>query len=115
MTVPCELTLVETFGVPSQGSMVIEGDNLRVMASLYPALRRSINVVYIDPPYNTGNQNWRFPDRWEEHSDADRHERWLAFMRPRPVALPHDCCRCSRCLETASKRRRACPSRYRSR
>jgi adenine-specific DNA-methyltransferase len=76
------LAAVEHIGDPSE-NLVVEGDNLPVLAALYPELKRRAKVIYIDPPYNTGYTNYRYHDRWNGAGDPDRHERWLSFMSPR--------------------------------
>jgi adenine-specific DNA-methyltransferase len=82
MTPDIALAVIERIGTPSE-NLVVEGDNLPVLATLYPGLRAAVKVLYIDPPYNTGYTNYRYRDRWDGAGDPDRHERWLTFMRPR--------------------------------
>lgn len=69
----------------SPHSLVVEGDNLPVLRALLPAYRGSVKVVYIDPPYNTGNAH-AYRDRFGASgrpAGAASHAEWLAFMRPR--------------------------------
>lgn len=82
------------------GNFVIEGDNLQAMVSLRGQLARQVNVVLIDPPYNTGKSDFRFSDRRFKDPDADdsrgdfiraehggRHTMWLNMMAPRLVVI----------------------------
>jgi adenine-specific DNA-methyltransferase len=83
--------------------MIIEGDNLEVLKSLVPRFRNKIKCVYIDPPYNTGSENWIYNDnvtdpkilKWlgqvvgKEEDDFTRHDKWLCMMYPR-LRLLHD-------------------------
>lgn len=78
-------------------NMLIEGDNLEALKSLMPYYRGKINCVYIDPPYNTGNEGWAYNDNvnspqirhWlnktvgPESEDYARHDKWLCMMYPR--------------------------------
>lgn len=78
------------------GNMVIEGDNLHVLASLKAHYANSVKLIYADPPYNTGKQDFRYSDRRFNDPDADdtdavyvsnadggRHTKWLNYMAPR--------------------------------
>lgn len=75
---------------------VIEGDNLQVMVSLRSQYRNTVDVAYLDPPYNTGRRDFRYSDRrfHDPNADADdgvyvtdqdgsRHTKWLNYMGPR--------------------------------
>jgi adenine-specific DNA-methyltransferase len=77
-------------------SRLIEGDNLQVMVSLRSQYRSGIDVAYLDPPYNTGRQDFRYSDRRFRDPNADsddaiyvasedggRHTKWLNYMGPR--------------------------------
>ncbi|MBI4862644.1 MAG: site-specific DNA-methyltransferase [Candidatus Riflebacteria bacterium] len=79
---------VESFGQAGTGNWVVEGDNLEALTLLMPIYRSRVKVIYIDPPYNTGNTRYRFRDRFG--GDDDRHARWLSFMRPR-LAILREC------------------------
>jgi len=72
---------------PTVWNTFLEGDNLEVMAALAPG---SVDLVYADPPYNTGN-DFAYADRFRDVSHADpyagRHAAWAAMMRPRLVAV----------------------------
>src|SRR5437773_8176919 len=64
MPVPRVLEPAEALsGSPGSGNMVIEGDNLQVMVSLRPQYRSAVDVAYLDPPYNTGKNDFRYSDR----------------------------------------------------
>lgn len=91
-----------TFGdMPDSGNMIIHGDNLEALKALLPEYENRIKCIYIDPPYNTGNENWVYNDnvndphirRWlgkvvgSEVDDLTRHDKWLCMMYPRLVLL----------------------------
>ncbi len=69
--------------------ILIEGDNLHALTSLCFTHENKIDVIYIDPPYNTGNKDFRYYDsRYDEARDVDkenpfRHSMWLSFMSKR--------------------------------
>ena len=76
---------------------IIHGDNLEALKSLLPEYVGRIKCIYIDPPYNTGNENWICNDnvndpkikKWlgevvgKEGEDLSRHDKWLCMMYPR--------------------------------
>lgn len=76
---------------------IIHGDNLEVLKSLLPKYEGRINCIYIDPPYNTGNEKWVYNDnvnhpkiiKWlgevvgKEGEDLSRHDKWLCMIYPR--------------------------------
>jgi len=78
-------------------NMIIHGDNLSALKSLLPQYEGRIKCIYIDPPYNTGNENWVYNDnvndprikKWlgevvgKEGEDLSRHDKWLCMMYPR--------------------------------
>jgi adenine-specific DNA-methyltransferase len=63
--------------------LLIEGDNLSSLMVLKQTHSRKINVIYIDPPYNTGNDDFVYNDRFVNSEDTFRHSKWLSFMKPR--------------------------------
>lgn len=79
------------------GNKIIHGDNLTALKSLLPEYEERIDCIYIDPPYNTGNENWVYNDnvndphikRWlgevvgKEGEDLSRHDKWCCMMYPR--------------------------------
>jgi len=85
-----------TFG-EDPGNMVIHGDNLEALKALLPRYEGRVQCIYIDPPYNTGNEGWVYNDnvndpqlkRWfgqvvgKEGEDFSRHDKWLCMMYPR--------------------------------
>lgn len=97
------LEKIETFTAPqdtpenSTKNRIIHGDNLSVLKSLLPEFEGRVNCIYIDPPYNTGNENWVYNDnvndprikKWlgdvvgKECDDLTRHDKWLCMMYPR--------------------------------
>ena len=78
-------------------NMIIHGDNLTALKSLLPRYEGRIKCIYIDPPYNTGNEKWVYNDnvnspiikKWigevvgAEGEDLSRHDKWLCMMYPR--------------------------------
>ena len=84
-------------GSRDTGNMVIQGDNLIALKGLLPFFAGKIDVVFIDPPYNTGEENWIYNDNindpeiktWinnvvgKEAEDLSRHDKWLCMMYPR--------------------------------
>ncbi len=79
------------------GNKIIHGDNLEALKSLLPEYEGKIKCIYIDPPYNTGNESWVYNDnvshpkikKWlgdvvgKEGDDLTRHDKWLCMMYPR--------------------------------
>ncbi len=84
-------------GCPRSGNKIIHGDNLAALKSLLPEYEGRVKCIYIDPPYNTGNEGWVYNDnvndpklkRWlnqvvgKEGEDLSRHDKWLCMMYPR--------------------------------
>ena len=83
------------------GNLLIEGDNLLALKALLPYYAGKIKCIYIDPPYNTGNENWIYNDnvnnptirKWlgktvgKLSEDLSRHDKWLCMMYPRLCLL----------------------------
>ena len=65
--------------------ILIEGDNLEALTSLSFTHEGKIDVIYIDPPYNTGNKDFIYNDRYVDTEDSFRHSKWLSFMKPRLI------------------------------
>lgn len=86
---------------PTDDNLIIHGDNLDALKSLIPRYASRVNCIYIDPPYNTGNEGWIYNDnvnspmirKWIEkqqpvdEEDLERHDKWLCMMWPRLVLL----------------------------
>ena len=70
-----------TPGAPEH--MVIQGENLHVLQALKYTHQAKVDLIYLDPPYNTGNKSWIYNDRYVAEKDAFRHSKWLAFMEHR--------------------------------
>lgn len=69
---------------PEQSThILIEGDNFHALSVLSYTHEKSVDVIYIDPPYNTGNQSWRYNNKFVELDDAFRHSKWLSWMNNR--------------------------------
>ncbi len=62
---------------------IIEGDNLSALKLLERARKGTIDVIYIDPPYNTGNRDFTYNDEFVDREDKYRHSKWLSFMKKR--------------------------------
>lgn len=63
--------------------VLIEGDNYHALQVLAYTHARSVDVIYIDPPYNTGNKDFKYNDRFVDREDGYRHSKWLSFMAKR--------------------------------
>lgn len=63
--------------------ILIEGDNLEALMTLAYTHEGKIDVIYIDPPYNTGNKDFVYNDRIVDMEDSYRHSKWLSFMNKR--------------------------------
>ena len=88
-------------GDPGSGNLLVQGDNLLALKALLPHYAGQVKCIYIDPPYNTGNDNWIYNDAvnspemraWlgkvvgGEAEDLTRHDKWLCMMYPRLVLL----------------------------
>lgn len=64
-------------------NFIFEGDNYHTLYTLNFTHKRKIDVIYIDPPYNTGNSDFKYNDFWVEKEDNYRHSKWLSFMHKR--------------------------------
>jgi adenine-specific DNA-methyltransferase len=63
--------------------ILIEGDNLEALTALAYTHEGKIDVIYIDPPYNTGNKDFVYNDSYVDSEDTYRHSKWLSFMSKR--------------------------------
>lgn len=84
-------------GEVESGNLLIQGDNLLALKALLPYYAGKVKLIYIDPPYNTGNEGWVYNDNvnspeikdWlgrvvgKEAEDLSRHDKWLCMMYPR--------------------------------
>ena len=64
-------------------NLLLEGDNYHSLAVLNFTHPKSIDLIYIDPPYNTGNHDFKYNDQWVDREDGYRHSKWLSFMERR--------------------------------
>ena len=64
-------------------NILIEGDNYHALSVLNYTHQGKIDVIYIDPPYNTGNKDFKYNDDYVDKEDAYRHSKWLSFMSKR--------------------------------
>ena len=97
-----ELNVVPEKSLPAPDSepslddnLIIHGDNLEALKALLPRYAGKVDVIYIDPPFNTGNESWVYNDNvnspvmkeWlgkvVDRDDLERHDKWLSMMWPR--------------------------------
>lgn len=84
------------------GNLIIHGDNLHALKALLPRYAGKVDCIFIDPPYNTGNESWNYNDKvnspimreWlssnpVNREDMLRHDKWCAMMWPR-LKLLHE-------------------------
>ena len=85
------------YSLGNSENLILEGDNLEALKALMPFYYGKIKCIYIDPPYNTGNEKWKYNDNvnspkireWigktvgPEGDDLCRHDKWLCMMYPR--------------------------------
>ena len=64
-------------------NIIIEGDNYHALSVLNYTHQGKIDVIYIDPPYNTGAKDWRYNNNFVDKNDAYRHSKWLSMMSSR--------------------------------
>ena len=70
-------------GKDAPNHILIEGDNLEALTTLSYTHEGKVDVIYIDPPYNTGNKDFVYNDSFVESEDSYRHSKWLSFMSKR--------------------------------
>lgn len=63
--------------------ILIEGDNYHALSVLNYTHEKAIDVIYIDPPFNTGAKDWKYNNNYVDENDAYRHSKWLSFMNNR--------------------------------
>ncbi len=92
-------------GDPGSGNLIVEGDNLVALKALLPYYAGQVKCIYIDPPYNTGNEGWVYNDNvnspiireWlgktvgKEAEDLSRHDKWLCGKRAAAAAASSSC------------------------
>ncbi len=95
----CDLKL--SVGDPDSGNLLVQGENLEALKALLPYYAGKVKCIYIDPPYNTGDEHWVYNDAvnspemrgWlgkvvgAESEDLSRHDKWLCMMYPRLAML----------------------------
>ena len=79
--VPERVIISEDNDAPNH--ILIEGDNLEALATLAYTHEGKIDIIYIDPPYNTGNNDFIYNDSYVDKEDSYRHSKWLSFMSRR--------------------------------
>jgi len=84
-------------GLRESGNLLVQGDNLQALKALLPYYAGQVKCIYIDPPYNTGNEGWIYNDnvnspeikQWlgrvvgKQAEDLSRHDKWLCMIYPR--------------------------------
>lgn len=70
-------------------NLLIEGDNYHALSVLNYTHKGKIDVIYIDPPYNTGNKDFIYNDSYVDREDSFRHSKWLSFMSKRLELAKH--------------------------
>jgi len=82
-------------------NLIVQGDNLKALKALLPTYAGKVKCIYIDPPYNTGNEHWKYNDNVNSPmikewlgkevaiDDLTRHDKWLCMMMPR-LKLLHE-------------------------
>lgn len=100
---PLEMHSDKGIGAPSlDGNLIVHGDNLHALKALLPLYAGKVDCIFIDPPYNTGNEGWSYNDNvnapmikeWLNSNpigieDGLRHDKWCAMMWPR-LRLLHE-------------------------
>ena len=88
-----ELSLTDKISL--HDNLIIQGDNLKALKALLPTYAGKIKCIYIDPPYNTGNEGWAYNDnvnspmikewlgKMVDKEDMTKHDKWLCMMMPR--------------------------------
>src|SRR3989338_6845192 len=64
-------------------NILIEGDNYHASSVLNFTHQGKVDVIYIDPPYNTGNRDFKYNDNYIDREDSYRHSKWISFMTKR--------------------------------
>lgn len=70
-------------GESPKTNLLIEGDNLHSISLLNYTHYGQVDLIYIDPPYNTGNKSWKYNNDYVDKDDAYRHSKWISFMARR--------------------------------
>ena len=100
---PLEMQADKGIGAPRlDGNLIVQGDNLHALKALLPMYAGKVDCIFIDPPYNTGNEGWAYNDNvnapmireWLDANpigieDGLRHDKWCAMMWPR-LRLLHE-------------------------
>lgn len=95
LLIDADKSLPGAAGPSLDDNLIIHGDNLEALKALLPRYAGKVDVIYIDPPYNTGNEGWAYNDNvnapalkeWlgktVDAEDMERHDKWLSMMWPR--------------------------------
>jgi adenine-specific DNA-methyltransferase len=74
---------VERGGPDKPWQVLINADNYHALQLLLYAHERKVDLIYIDPPYNTGARDWKYNNDYVDRTDAWRHSKWLSMMKKR--------------------------------
>ena len=105
-------------------NLIIHGDNLHALKALLPRYAGQVKCIYIDPPYNTGNEDWLYNDNvnsplmreWVKANspvdgeDLERHDKWLCMMWPRLAPAQGTACGRRRDIRLHRRQRTAPPA-----
>jgi hypothetical protein len=80
---PPQSDLFDNPDKPQPTHLLIEGDNYHALNALLYTHRKAVDLIYIDPPYNTGNNDFRYNDNFIDKDNGGRHTLWLSFMKSR--------------------------------
>lgn len=72
-------------GDDAPNHILIEGDNLHALTALTYTHEGKVDVIYIDPPYNTGAKNWKYNNNYVDAQDSFKHSKWISWMNKRLV------------------------------
>ena len=101
-----DLVVVRTFGDPIYPALVpvdrverggsdkpwhvlINSDNFHALQLLLYCYERKVDVIYMDPPYNSGARDWKYNNAYVDRTDSFRHSKWLSMMKKRLVLAKH--------------------------
>lgn len=76
-------SVIRNSAIDASENVLINGDNYHTLLGLQATHKARVDVIYIDPPYNTGNKDFIYNDTYVDKDDQWRHSSWLSFMEPR--------------------------------
>jgi hypothetical protein len=108
--VPTPIGAVRNGPADAPHHAVIQGENYHAIQALLAAYDHSFDLIYLDPPYNTGNRDWSYNNDFVHPSDTYRPSRWLAFMGRR-LRIARRLFEVRRCDRGHDRRERGAPTR----